>query len=101
MAFLVHKKDNDGKPIKTRMVIDYYPTNKLLIGDKSPIPKVDEIIDHIAAGKNKFFSVVDLASAFYAIQLTPESREICAINTRTRKYCFNRLPMGLKATPEV
>ncbi len=73
----------------------------MLVGVKSPIPKVDEIIHHIAAGRNKVFLVVDLASAFYAIQLIPDSREICAINTRIRKFCFNRIPMGSKSSPEV
>ena len=38
-ACLVHKKDNDGKPIKPRMVIDFYPTNNMLIGVKSPIQR--------------------------------------------------------------
>ena len=100
-AFVVFKHDKEGNPIKPRLVIDFYHTNKMIVGVKSPIPKVDEIIDHIAAGRNKVFSVVDLASAFYAIQLTPDSREICAINTRTKKYCFNRIPMGSKSSPEV
>ncbi len=100
-AFIVYKEDEEGNPIKPRMVIDFKHTNKMLVGVKSPIPKVNDIIDHISAGKNKVFSVVDLASAFYAIQLTPESRSICAINTKTRKFCFNRLVMGAKASPEV
>ena len=99
-AFVVFKDDKEGNPIKPRLVIDFYHTNKMLVGVKSPIPKVDDIIDHIAAGKNKVFSVVDLASAFYAIQLTSDSREICAINTKSKKYCFNRIPMGAKASPE-
>ena len=71
----------------------------MLVGVTAPMPKVDEIIDDIAAGKNKVFSVVDWASAFYAIQLTNDSWEIYAINTQTHKYCFNRIPMGLKSCP--
>ena len=81
------------------MVTDFQHTNKMIIGVTALMLKVDEIKDHIAPGQNKVFSVVDLTSAFYAIQLTPDSREISAIHTQTRKFCFNRIPMGLKSSP--
>ena len=59
--FLVFKEDEQGNPIKPRIVIDFQHTNKMIVGVTALIPKVDEIMDHIAAGQNKVFSVVDLA----------------------------------------
>ncbi len=100
-AFIVYRRDNENQPIKPRLVLNFHETNKMIVRAKSPIPMANEVIDHIAAGKNKVFSVLDLASAFYAVQLTEDSKEICAINTRTQKYCFNRLPMGASNSPEV
>ncbi len=100
-AFVVYRHDEQGNPIKPRLVLDFSKTNEMIVAAKAPIPLVNEIIEHIGAGRNRVFSVVDLASAFYAIQLTEDSKEICAINTRTQKYCFNRLPMGAGNSPEI
>ena len=100
-CFVVYKYDKEGRPYKPRLVVDFKPLNQMIIPAKAPIPTVNDIIDTLAAGKNKVYSVVDLASAFYAIQLSPDSTDICAMNTRTQKYSFNRLAMGMANSPEV
>ena len=50
------------------------------------------------AGLNvaKFFSKLDLKSAYWQIELDDESSKICAINTTGGLYKVNRLQMGLK-----
>ena len=45
------------------------------------------------------FLVVDLTSAFYAIQSTPDSKKIHAMNTQKRKFCFNCILMGRNSSP--
>lgn len=95
-AFIVYRRDNEGNPIKPRLVCDFSYINEMIVPSKSPIPTIPDIIDQLAAGQNKFFSILDIHSAFYAIQLADESRDICAINTRKQKYRFNRLCMGIR-----
>ena len=54
-AFLVFKEDEHGNQVKPRLVIDFQHTNKMLVGTTAPMPKVNKIIDHIAAGQNEVF----------------------------------------------
>lgn len=56
----------------------------------------------IAQLSNKeYFSVFDMCQGFWQIVLDEESSELCTFNTPFGRYKFNRLPFGLKSSPEV
>lgn len=77
---LVAKKPLPGSTVKrTRLVFDYRKKNDKLIGDKFPLPRIDEILDSL--GKAKFFSVLDLMSGFHQIELDEASRDITSFST--------------------
>ena len=84
-----------GKPIKPRLVCDFSHINDMIIPPKAPIPTIPDIIEQLGAGQNTQFSILDISSAHYAINMAADSRDICSINTRKQKYCFNKLPMGM------
>lgn len=93
---LVPKKSTDDSK-KWRLVIDYRQLNKKLIGDKFPLPRLDDILDQL--GRAKWFSVVDLVSGFHQIPLDVNSRDVTSFSTNNGSFRFTRLPFGLKVSP--
>jgi Reverse transcriptase (RNA-dependent DNA polymerase) len=89
---IVNKKTGEQ-----RVVIDYRRVNKNIVADKFPLPRIDDILDQL--GRAKYFSVLDLKSGFHQVGVEKESREITAFSTSGGHYQFNRLPFGLKISP--
>lgn len=80
-----------------RLVVDFRQINKKVISDTFPLPRIDEILDQL--GRARFFTVLDLKSGFYQIEIEPSSRQFTAFSTGNGHYQFKRLPMGLKISP--
>lgn len=96
-AFFVPKKNDEGKKVGDRMVIDYRELNKQTEVEEFPIPLIDEILDDFSGCK--YFTILDIKSAYYQIELTPECRHLTAFTAPYGKYEFNRVPMGLAGAP--
>jgi hypothetical protein len=77
-----------------RLVIDFRCINKKVIGDKYPLPRIEEILDQL--GRAKYFSILDLKSGYHQIPISEQSRECTAFSTDTGHFQFKRLPFGLK-----
>lgn len=92
---LVPKKSEKEK--KWRLVVDFRQLNKNVIPDKFPLPRIDEILDHL--GRAKFFTTLDLMSGFHQIELEEDSKKTTAFSTVSGHYEFNRLPFGLNISP--
>lgn len=77
-----------------RLCGDYRITiNKFLIPDRYPIPRIDDVFRRLQGGR--FFSKIDLRSAYNQIVLDEESKKICAWSTHKGTYLVNRLPYGI------
>jgi RNase H-like domain found in reverse transcriptase/Reverse transcriptase (RNA-dependent DNA polymerase)/Retroviral aspartyl protease len=90
---LVPKKGSKDQA-EWRLVIDYRNINKKVIGDKFPLPRIEEILDQL--GRAKYFSILDLKSGYHQIPVANNSRECTAFSTDQGHYQFKRLPFGLK-----
>ena len=85
------KNDNQKK----RMCIDYSQTvNKHTHLDAYPLPIIREIIQQVS--QYKWFSTLDLRSAYHQKPLLQEERKYTAFEANGRLYQFNRVPFELK-----
>jgi thymidylate kinase len=110
-AILVAKKGdiqakNSNKPPpgeapaerKLRLCIDLRQLNKITRKDAYPVPRVDDILDGL--GKGRYFSKLDLKSAYYQVAIADEeSKDKTAFVTPFGTYRFTRMPMGLVNAP--
>ena len=78
---------------KPRLVIDFSETiNKYALLDAYPMPSIDSIISKIA--QYKFFSTIDMKSAYHQVPLKPEDYSLTAFEAEGKLYEFKRLPFG-------
>lgn len=90
----VHIVNDSGKTNKRRLVIDYSRTiNKFTYMDAYPSPKIEELVHKIAS--YKFFSVIDLKSAYHCVPLHKEDKLFTAFEANGKLYHFTRLSFGL------
>src|SRR6266498_3149815 len=69
------------------------PLNKRTIPDRYPLPNINEMLSSFWG--SKWFTVIDLASAYWQIQLRKKDRPKTAFLTRNRQYQFKVMPFRL------
>lgn len=91
----VLKKSGD-----VRLCGDFKTTvNPVLVDDKYPIPRIDNIFSSLQGGK--YFSKIDLSQTYLQIELDEESRKLWYYSMVVvhGMFCYNRLPFGIKCAP--
>lgn len=96
---LVKKKlDPDGQQ-RYRLALDLRLINTIITQSAYPLPKIADIINNIS--QYKFYSNLDLQSAYHQINLPEEYRPILSFNTPFGAFCYNRLVFGLKNSASI
>lgn len=97
--FGLSQKKLDSKGNKSwRIVIDYRKLNEKTIADSFPIPQISKILEHL--GKDKYFSLFDLASGFHQVLMDPKDKQLTTFSTTIGHYHFIRMPFDLKNSPD-
>ena len=79
---------------KKRMCIDYSQTVNLYTQlDAYPLPRIDDIINKLAA--YKVFSTFDLKSAYHQLEIAAEDRKYTAFEGDGKLWEFCRIPFGV------
>ena len=61
---LVQKKDGTW-----RLCIDYRALNKIIVRNRYPIPRIDDLLDQLKG--EKYFSKIDLKSGYHHVPIEP------------------------------
>ncbi|XP_059059911.1 uncharacterized protein LOC131853113 [Achroia grisella] len=79
---------------RKRLVIDYSQTiNKFTELDAYPLPNIEVLISKIA--RNKYFSQIDLKSAYHQVPIQQRERPYTAFEACGNLFQFTRIPFGV------
>lgn len=82
-----------------RICIDPKPLNEALRREHFQLPVFDDLISELNGAK--YFTKVDLASAFWHLELDDDSSLLTTFSTPHGRYRWLRLPFGLKVSSEI
>lgn len=82
-----------------RLVVNMRAPNKAIKREYFRMPCMDEM--RIKLHGAKFFSKLDLANAFYHLELSEESRDLTTFLSENGMFRFTRLMFGVNCAPEV
>lgn len=91
---MVRKKSGEQ-----RLCVDFRALNNKTIKDRFPLPLIEDQLINLSG--NQFFTTLDLASGYYQIPMSRESRHLTGFITPDGHYEFKRMPFGLANAPAV
>ncbi|KAI2645687.1 hypothetical protein H4Q32_030001 [Labeo rohita] len=96
--FPVKKIRDKGQPTEWRFVQDLQAVNAATRQRAPSVPNPYTILSQIPSDA-KFFSVVDLANAFFSVPVAKESQYWFAFEFDGKGYCFQRMAQGFAESP--
>lgn len=91
-SLLVPKSDQT-----LRFCNDYRKLNCITKPDSFPLPRVDDLVDHV--GSAKFVTKLDLLKGYWQVPLSTRASEICAFVTPDHFLQYTVMPFGLRNAP--
>ena len=89
---LVRKKNGS-----LRLTVDYRKLNQKTIKDAYALPRIDDAFSCLSGAK--WFSVMDLKSGYYQVEMEPSDREKTAFVCPLGFYEYTRMPQGVTNSP--
>lgn len=93
---LAYKKE-DGR--KSRLCIDFRELNKIIVPQLQPFPLIEDLM--VKTVNCKYFSTLDINSAFWSIPMKIQDRYKTAFVTQEGHFQWTCLPFGIKTAPAI
>ncbi|GKB73223.1 putative reverse transcriptase domain-containing protein, partial [Tanacetum coccineum] len=91
-VLFVKKKDGSF-----RMCIDYQELNKLIVKNRYPLPRINDLFDQLQG--SSVYSKIDLRSGYHQLKVREEDILKTVFRTRYGHYEFQVMPFGLTNAP--
>lgn len=96
VSSITYVRKRDGT---LRICLDPKDINAVLKRGQHHIPTLEELTHRFANAA--VFSKLDAKSGYWSVQLDPDSQLLTTFNSPFGRYCFKRLPFGLKTSQDV
>lgn len=96
VSSLAYSKKRSGK---LRICLDPRHLNLALKRPHHKIPTIEELTHQFCG--SRYFSKLDAKSGYWSVQLDEESQLLTTFQTPYGRYCFSRLPFGLKVSQDI
>ncbi|XP_056879085.1 uncharacterized protein LOC130519563 [Takifugu flavidus] len=83
-----------------RLVHDLRAINAIVTEEIPIVPDPHTLLSNIPPG-TKWFTVIDLCSAFFSVPVHPESQYLFAFTYMNQQYTYTRLPQGFVHSPSI
>ena len=93
-SFVIPKADPKALP---RWVCDFRGINSNTVKDRTPLPRIDEILNDCAKGR--YFAKIDMTNAFFQTRMHPKDIHLTAVTTPFGLFEWTVMPMGLCNSP--
>ena len=95
-SVVVVEKPNSNK---LRICLDPRPLNEAIQREHYKMPTIEEITTRVAGAT--VFSKLDANHGYWQVALDNESQLLTTFNTEFGRYCYKRMPFGIKSAQEV
>ena len=79
------------------MCIDYWNLNAVIIKNKYPLPRIDDLLDQLRGAK--YFSKIDLRSGYHQMKIRESDIPKTTFVTRYGQFQFTLVSFGLTNAP--